>query len=340
MCGCGEVQPDTANLSLKLYHMMELGPEVNGQLTTLLWKVEKLLENQERVLKNQDKLLKLVEYQQSALSPRRTVSVGRSLVNGVQPADHKHSGPEKHIKQSSGKLRLSGSLLGAVAHLKNIAVSNTSNAGEEPNSDHEKVFKGASKVPSASSDTVESNGASQNDLGSGDENTGLQNPVLVSPLTALNAGCVNCDSSSSNAENQDEHLTDSDQMKDLLSWAERIQKTSCSIGNFSVNLVKVLFTKDEISNRNCSGTRGKEALDSGKLDLVKYCAFKLYSIPPDAQDKVWKHKCIVSIDEFLRRGNRSRVQKPKNTPLDLSIIVDCQSDDVKDSDTSESKQEV
>lgn len=318
---------------------MDLGPEVNGRLTTLLWKVEKLLENQERVLKNQDKLLGLIEHEHGIPSTRSPVAEERSMVNGVRTLNHDHSGPEKHSKQT-GEFRVSASLLEAVAHVKNTGnlFCDTSYAAvSTPSSVDGKVSKAASRVRTGSSNTAETskcNGTPDTPVSvhvSADENAVLQNTVFVSPaITALNAGCVNSDSSSSsNTEDQEEHSNGSDQVKELLSWAERIQKTSCSVGNFTVNLVKVLFTKDEMLNRNCSGTRGKEALDSGKLDLIKFCAFKLYSILPAEQDIVWKHKCVVSIDEFLRRGNRARVQnKTKDAPLDVSI-ADCVSDDVK-----------
>lgn len=314
---------------------MDLGPEVNGRLTTLLWKVEKLLENQERVLKNQDKLLQLMEHQQGTLSTRGSVTEEQSAVNGIRTLNHDHSRPEKHSK-NTGDFRVSASLLEAVAHVKNKSLGDISFA-PAPSSTTVggKVYKAASKILSDSSnvsETTNCNGAHDPSVSvSVEENATPQNPVvIVSPgLMALNAGSVNCDSSSSNAEEQEEHSAESDQVKELLSWAERIQKTSCSVGNFTVNLVKVLFTKEEMLNKNCSGTRGKEALDSGKLDLVKFCAFKLYSIPPTEQDLVWKHKCVVSIDEFLRRGNRARVQnKTKDAPIDLSI-ADCVSDDIK-----------
>lgn len=312
---------------------MDLGAEVNGRLTTLLWKVEKLLENQERVLKNQDKLLKLMENQQGMSSTRSSVSVDRSLVNGVRTVNHDCSGPDKHSKHT-GEVRLSASLLEAVAHVQSKSLADTSYAPAPLfSSVDSKVFKAASRILAGSCNTTETNSTPRNPpiCVSADESVAHQNTELVSPVsTALNAGCVNCDSSSSNnTDHHDEQSSDSDQVKELLSWAERIQKTSCSVGNFSVNLVKVLFTKDEMLNRNCSGTRGKVALDSGKLDLIKFCAFKLYSVPAAEQDIVWKHKCVVSIDEFLRRGNRARVQnRTKDTTLDLSI-TDCVSDDVK-----------
>lgn len=312
---------------------MDLGAEVNGRLTTLLWKVEKLLENQERVLKNQDKLLKLMENQQGMSPARGSVSVDQSLVNGVRTVNHDCSVPDKHSKHT-GEGSISASLLEAVAHVKSKSLQGDTSYGPVPfpSTVDGKVFKAASRILAGSSKTMETNGFQHNPslCESADESVAHQNTEIVPPVsTAINVGCVNCDSSSSNKDDQQEQSSDSEEVKELLSWAERIQKTSCSVGNFSVNLVKVLFTKDEMLNRNCSGTRGKVALDSGKLDLIKFCAFKLYSVPSAEQDIVWKHKCVVSIDEFLRRGNRARVQnRSKDTSLDLSV-TDCVSDIVK-----------
>lgn len=335
-----KVQPDTYNLSLKLIHMMDLGPEVNGHLTTLLWKVEKILENQQRVLKNQETLLKLMEQQQATTGA--VVSGERRLVNGVRSAT-------KHEHTHTGELRLPSNLLESVAHLTNEPVSDTnraavhSSAGQkgskalkkrsgytkttEPNGPNTKTTE-----PNGSSVTVDEGVDSQNVVQAGSKYS-----LFISPsITALNSGCVNCDSSSGTAEVQDENSSDKNCTKELLAWAERIQKTSCSIGNFSVNLVKVLFTKDEMLNKNCSGTRGKGALDSGKLDLIKFCAFKLYSVPEAEQDMVWKQKCVVSIDEYLRRGNRTRVQNRTKdaaavVPLDSSVVNRSgELDDVKD----------
>jgi len=292
---------------------MDLGPEVNGHLTTLLWKVEKLLENQERVLKNQEMLLKLMEQQQATTG---TMVTGERLVNGVRStADHEQS--------HTGELKLSPNLLKSVAHLTSETDTDTSCAAVR-SSGGRKAPKAASKKLTRSSNAAVTNVSEQNPSVSVDESADIQSvgtkcSVFVPPtITPLNSGSVNCDSSSGSTEAQDENLSDSDRTKELLAWAERIQKTSCSIGNFSVNLVKVLFTKEEMLNKNCSGTRGKGALDSGKLDLVKFCAFKLYSIPEGEQDLTWKQKCVVSIDEYLRRGNRTRVQ---NRAKDAPVVV-------------------
>ena len=42
-------------------------------------------------------------------------------------------------------------------------------------------------------------------------------------------------------------------------------------------------------------------IDQGKLGLVKKNVFKLYPCAQAQEDAQW-HKCIVAIDEFLRRA--------------------------------------
>ena len=61
-------------------------------------------------------------------------------------------------------------------------------------------------------------------------------------------------------------------------------------------------------NRNCAGTRGKGPLDPVKLNKIKEYTFRMYPTPSTQKDAAWK-KCVISIDEFLRRkkkrgGNR------------------------------------
>lgn len=344
----GKVHPDTANLSLKLIHMMDLGPEVNGRLSTLLWKMEKLLENQEKVLKNQEKLLKFMEQQQALQSSATLVSRERRLVNGVRGRDLEHS--------STGELRIPSNLLESIGHFTSESVSGVHHSTVSGPSRSRKLTKAAvKKLAGCSTNPVETSDSSQDPSVSIRDSVNVVSevsvplkynvPVYVSPAeTELDSGAVNCNDSSNMTEDHSESANGVDRVKDLLSWAEKIQKTSCSIGNFSVNLLKALFTKEEMLNRNCSGTRGKGALDTGKLDIIKFCAFKLYSIPDAEQESVWKQKCVISIDEFLRRGNRSRAQNrieqkdaPVLAPLDSSIIVEITTQDVKEnkSDSSE-----
>lgn len=320
--------------------MMDLGPEVNGHIGTLLKKVEKILENQERVLKNQERLLELVEQQEQQ---HQQTSGLKRLVNGVR-------GTIEQEGVHSCKSELSFTpRLESVSHMTNETVRDTNpevlqSTPKEQSIAKSKISK--SKKRLASSTKVELGDSTYDASMSGEESAVSQNgvssdpidgTVAISPMiTALNSGSVNCDGSSGTVDESDLNSDENDRTKVLLSLAERIQKTSCSIGNFSVNLVKVLFTKEEMLNKNCSGTRGKGALDSAKLDLVKFCAFKLYAVPEGEQDLIWKQKCVVSIDEYLRRGKRARVQNRTKEAtgnvinLELSMVnLSASSEDVK-----------
>ena len=83
----------------------------------------------------------------------------------------------------------------------------------------------------------------------------------------------------------------------------KIKGESCSMGNFSVRLVKRFFSASELVNRNCTGTKGKEALDPDKLGEVKKYTFRMYLTPSTQKDSQWK-KCIIAIDEYLRRKKK------------------------------------
>lgn len=82
---------------------------------------------------------------------------------------------------------------------------------------------------------------------------------------------------------------------------ESLRLKSLSSGHFATLLIRHLFTLEERSNRNCAGSRGKEALDPLKLEKVKQIVFKYYD-DESRQNRVqfWK-MCISRIDEFLRR---------------------------------------
>lgn len=83
----------------------------------------------------------------------------------------------------------------------------------------------------------------------------------------------------------------------------QIKCKSCSIGNFAVQLLRHIFENNELENRNCTGTRGKEAVDPERLRFVKETVFDVYAIASDDKVNTWKH-CVRAIDEFLRRPKR------------------------------------
>ena len=95
----------------------------------------------------------------------------------------------------------------------------------------------------------------------------------------------------------------------FLQEAVQIKSGSSSVGNFAKRIVETIFQPGELEGRNCSGTRGKMLLDQGKLGIVKKYVFKLYPCGQAQEDAQWR-KCIVAIDEYLRRakgkGNRQQ----------------------------------
>ena len=95
----------------------------------------------------------------------------------------------------------------------------------------------------------------------------------------------------------------------FLQEAVKIKSGSSSVGNFAKRIVETIFQPGELEGRNCSGTRGKMIIDQGKLGIVKKYVFKLYPCGQAQEDAQWR-KCVVAIDEFLRRakgkGNRQQ----------------------------------
>lgn len=99
---------------------------------------------------------------------------------------------------------------------------------------------------------------------------------------------------------------------DGLDWGEdsaffreiiKIKGGSCSIGNFAVKLIQKFYSASELVNRNCRGTRGKEPLEPTKLARVRACTFKFFPTPSTLKEGQWK-KCVIAIDEYLRRKKK------------------------------------
>lgn len=93
----------------------------------------------------------------------------------------------------------------------------------------------------------------------------------------------------------------------------QIKCKSCSIGNFSVQLLRHIFQPDELANRNCSGTRGKEQVDPSRLKFIKETVFDLYNISAEERLNTWRH-CVRAMDEFLRRPKNNRKYKDIGPP--------------------------
>ena len=83
----------------------------------------------------------------------------------------------------------------------------------------------------------------------------------------------------------------------------KIKGQSCSMGNFATKLVQKFFHSSELENRNCMGSRGKVPLEPSKLERVKHYTFRMYPTPSTQKEQQWK-KCIIAIDETLRRKKK------------------------------------
>ena len=66
-----------------------------------------------------------------------------------------------------------------------------------------------------------------------------------------------------------------DEEDNFLREAVKIKSGCCSIGNFATKLLQCFYSKEELVNRNFTGTRGKQLLDQVKLSSVKKYVFKL-----------------------------------------------------------------
>ena len=102
----------------------------------------------------------------------------------------------------------------------------------------------------------------------------------------------------------------------FLREAMKIKLGSCSVGNVAIRMVQKIFLQEELVNRNCRGSQGKQGLNPSKLATVKKYTFKLYPTPLGLKDQQWG-KCVIAIDKFLRR------QKRKDAAADKTSIVQC-----------------
>ena len=87
-----------------------------------------------------------------------------------------------------------------------------------------------------------------------------------------------------------------------------LKHSCCSVGNFAAKFLMVIFRPEELVNKNCMETRRKERLDNTKMGVLKKCVFKLYPCSPAHKELVWR-KCVVAIDEFLRRKKGNKGQR-------------------------------
>lgn len=82
-----------------------------------------------------------------------------------------------------------------------------------------------------------------------------------------------------------------------------LQARSTSTMNFSVRLLRELFTREELVGRNISGVRGKERVDPARVEIIKQILFKIYRTSPSEKELLWSY-CRKAMDSYLRKMQR------------------------------------
>lgn len=85
-----------------------------------------------------------------------------------------------------------------------------------------------------------------------------------------------------------------------------LHQKSNSTMNFSVQLLRELFTLEELEGKNISGSRGKDKVDPERVEMIKEMVFKVYGTVPSDKEMVWKY-CRKAMDAFMRRMKREKV---------------------------------
>ena len=83
-----------------------------------------------------------------------------------------------------------------------------------------------------------------------------------------------------------------------------LKKASCSESNFAVQLVRELFSDDELVNKNVHGRKGKQALDRERMLQVRNAYFRFYPCESGQEEKAKGSKCAEGRNAFLRQKNK------------------------------------
>ena len=95
--------------------------------------------------------------------------------------------------------------------------------------------------------------------------SGIRDLSLERELEPFNSFC----NEGNQPQSREDHLQlDGREGEDVfLREAMKIKLGSCSVGNFAVRMVQKIFLQEELVNRNCRGSRGKQGLNPSKLYL-------------------------------------------------------------------------
>nr|XP_054759445.1 mucin-2-like [Lytechinus pictus] len=80
-----------------------------------------------------------------------------------------------------------------------------------------------------------------------------------------------------------------------------IRMSSCSLGNFAVQVARRIFSRGELQGGNCSGVRGKTALDPQRLHFIFDRVPTVWGVPDSAERFQAVRQCRVAIDTYTRK---------------------------------------
>ena len=79
----------------------------------------------------------------------------------------------------------------------------------------------------------------------------------------------------------------------------RLAEKSKTMTKFSCNIMRALFSKEELKDKSVYGSQKKNPLDRARVEQIKHCLTIVYG---EAQitDKVWG-ECVSSMNAHLRK---------------------------------------
>ena len=82
-----------------------------------------------------------------------------------------------------------------------------------------------------------------------------------------------------------------------------LKSKSSSTMNFSVHLLRELFTLEELEGKSILGSRSKDKVDPTRVEIIKELVFKVDNTEPSHKEMVWR-SCRQAIDAYIRRMKR------------------------------------
>ena len=107
-------------------------------------------------------------------------------------------------------------------------------------------------------------------------------------------------------------ICDSSEVLDIhMDTLVNLESRACSETNFAVQLFKIFFKDEEITNKNISGAKGKELLDPVRIEKIKQYFFQIYPcLEEEVKKKKWSKAC-EGINNYIRGQKRAKGKQTK-----------------------------